>query len=144
MVTSIDLDPLAYYHLCSSPESGAVLQFIGIVRNHTSSPKKVKALFYEAHQKMATDLINNITQAAILKFKLSNAHCIHRIGELSVGGLAIVVTTSGAHRDEVYQANRYIVDRVKYEAPIWKKEIFEDGTSEWGRNSGIKPNFVED
>lgn len=144
MISESDLVPFDSYQLCDSPESGAVLQFVGVVRNHTLNPKKVLGLEYQAHEELATAKIKEIVAESIVKFSLQKAHCVHRVGELPVGGLAIVVTTSGAHREEVYAANRYIVDRVKYEAPIWKKELFEDGTSEWGRNSGVKPDYIKD
>lgn len=143
MITNTPLDPSKYYELCNAPTAGAILQFVGVVRNNTNSPKGVIGLFYESEPTLATETIQEIVNDAITEFNLIKAHCIHRIGELSVGDQAIVVTTAGAHREETYLANRYIVDRVKYEAAIWKKELFMDGTSEWGKNSGIKPEYLK-
>lgn len=149
MLSKISLNPYEFHQLCQDDGAGAVLQFVGVVRINTKTesgelnPKAVKALFYEAHEELAVSKINEIVQEAISKFNLRKAHCAHRVGELAVGEVAIVVTTAGGHREETYEANRYIVDRVKYEAPIWKKEIFEDGTTEWGKNSGKKPDFIE-
>ena len=81
-------------------------------------------------------MIEIILKEAIKKFNLSFAYAQHRVGELDLGEIAIVVLTYGGHRGQSYDANRYIVDRIKFECPIWKKEFFEDGTSEWGNNSG--------
>ena len=144
MITEQSLNPSEYYQICDSPKAGAILQFVGVVRNHTSSPKKVIGLYYEAHLELAIQKITDIVSAAKTKFGLVEAHCIHRIGRLAVGEAAIVVTTAGEHREETFEANRYIVDRVKFEAPIWKQELFEDGTTEWGKNSGKKPSFIQE
>ena len=144
MILNLDLDPAQYYLACDSPEAGAIIQFVGVVRNNTKTPKPVRGLFYEAHEELALERIDAVVLDAIKKFNLVKAHCAHRVGELKVGEKAIVVTTAGAHREETFLANKYIVDRVKYEAPIWKKELFEDGTSEWGKNSGIKPDYIEE
>jgi molybdopterin synthase catalytic subunit len=83
---------------------------------------------------MAEKMISSIIADARLKFKLHGAICVHRIGKVEVCESAVVVITTSSHREEAYAANRYIIDRVKHEAPIWKKEIFSDGTAEWGHN----------
>lgn len=144
MIFETELEPNKYYDLCDSAEAGAIIQFIGVVRNNTNSPKAVKGLFYESQEELAISKIQEVVSDAIKEFNLVRAHCVHRVGELKVGDKAIVVTTAGAHREETYRANKYIVDRVKYEAAIWKKELFVDGTSEWGKNSGVKPDFIKE
>jgi molybdopterin synthase catalytic subunit len=83
---------------------------------------------------MAEKMIAEILQAAEEKWPLNKAVCVHRAGKVDICGCAVVVITSSAHRSAAYEANRYIIDRVKYEAPIWKHEFFADGTSEWGQN----------
>lgn len=150
MLSNTPINPYECHLACQDDGAGAILQFVGVVRINTktedgkTNPKQVKALFYEAHEDLAAAKIEEVVLDAIRKFGLKKAHCVHRVGELPVGEVAIVVTTAGGHRGETYEANRYIVDRVKYEAPIWKKEVFVDGTTEWGKNSGEKPDFVED
>ena len=144
MLSDKELEAQEYYNLCEDDGSGAIIQFIGVVRNNTNSPKPVKGLFYEAHIELAEQVIQQIILETIEKFHLQKAHCAHRIGELQVGEKAIIVTVAGAHREESFEACNYLVNRVKYEAPIWKKELFEDGTSEWGRNSGKKPDYIKD
>jgi molybdopterin synthase catalytic subunit len=119
--------------ICHHPKAGAVVLFSGEVRNHNLS-RPVKYLFYEAYVSMAEKMIREITEDAANKFNLHKAVCIHRIGKLEVGESAVVVVTASSHRKEAYEANKYIIDRVKHEAPIWKEEHFEDGTISWGAN----------
>lgn len=114
------------------PESGGMVIFAGLVRNHNEG-KKVHAIEYEAHVSLADKIIGDILMDARSRWKLDNAECLHRTGHLPVGEVAVVVITTSAHRQEAYAANRHIIDRVKHEAPIWKKEIFEDGTVEWSQ-----------
>jgi len=121
-----------------------VLQFTGIIRITTDSPKIVTSLYYEAHPIFAHERIDQIVKDAKAEFNVNFVSCVYRIGLLDVGDVAIVVTVAGAHREETFLANRYVVDRVKYEAAIWKKEIFEDGSEQWGKNSGKKPSFIKE
>lgn len=107
--------------------------FSGEVRNHHLG-RAVTHLEYEAEPVMANLYIQEIANEAIRKFNLYFAICVHRIGMVSVGESAVVVVTGHAHRKEAYQSNEYIIDRVKHEVPIWKKEYFEDGTYLWGNN----------
>ncbi len=115
------------------PKAGAVVLFSGEVRNH-SAGREVSYLDYEAYDAMADKMIEEIVETAISKFDLHNARCIHRTGKVEVCETAIVVVTCSSHRAEAYAANRYIIDRVKHEAPIWKREYFVDGTMEWAHN----------
>lgn len=115
------------------PNSGAVVMFSGEVRDNNKG-KAVTHLEYEAYEPMAEKMIAEILHAALEKWPLNKAICVHRVGKVDVCGCAVVVITSSAHRAAAYEANRYIIDRVKYEAPIWKHEFFTDGTSEWGQN----------
>ncbi|MCE9600057.1 MAG: molybdenum cofactor biosynthesis protein MoaE [Spirochaetia bacterium] len=114
----------------ADPSAGAIVQFLGTVRN-TNQGKPVISLEYEAHESLASSLIEEILSTAISKFDLLRAHCIHRIGKLGIGETAVVVLTSSMHRREAYGANEYILNRVKHEVPIWKKEHYPDGSSVW-------------
>jgi len=118
---------------CQDPKAGAVVLFSGEVRNH-SHHKEVLYLEYEAYKTMAEKMIVEIVNEAKKEFKLHQAICIHRTGKVGIGESAVVVITASSHREQAYAANRYIIDRVKHEAPIWKKEYFADGTYEWGHN----------
>lgn len=122
-------DLLKDYH---HPEAGAIVLFSGEVR--TDSAKEVLYLEYEVHTSLAEHMIHEILLDAAGKWNLKMALCIHRSGRVDVSGAAVVVITASRHRKEAYEANQYIINRVKHEAPIWKREYFTDGTSEWGHN----------
>jgi molybdopterin synthase catalytic subunit len=83
---------------------------------------------------MASKIIREILDEAVVKWSLQWAIARHRVGQLLVGESAVVVITAAAHRSEAYAANRFIIDKIKHEAPIWKCEYFADGTKEWGGN----------
>ena len=116
-----------------NPNSGAIVLFSGEVRDNNKG-REVTHLEYEAYEPMAEKMIMEILEEATHKWKLNNAICVHRVGKVEISGCAVVVITGSAHRAEAYEANRYIIDRVKNEVPIWKHEFFTDGTSEWGQN----------
>ncbi|QGY45962.1 molybdenum cofactor biosynthesis protein MoaE [Maribellus comscasis] len=115
------------------PNSGAVVLFSGEVRDNNKG-REVTHLEYEAYEPMANKMIAGILEEAKSRFKLNQAACVHRLGKVEISGCAVVVITGAGHRKEAYDANRYIIDRVKNDVPIWKHEFFTDGTSEWGQN----------
>ncbi|RKR84821.1 molybdopterin synthase subunit MoaE [Mucilaginibacter gracilis] len=120
------------------PAAGAVVLFSGEVRNHNNG-MAVDYLEYEAHEAMATKMINSILADASQKFPLNIAVAQHRTGKVTVGETAVIVITASAHRSEAYAANQYIIDRIKHEATIWKCEYFSDGTKQWGGNCSCCP-----
>lgn len=115
------------------PKAGAVVLFSGETRD-SSHGKEVMHLEYEAQESMAEKMIAAILQQAKEKWQLTIALAVHRTGKVAVSGTAVVVITASAHRSEAYAANRFIIDKIKHEAPIWKCEYFSDGTKEWGGN----------
>jgi molybdopterin synthase catalytic subunit len=131
-ISSTDISPadlLKEYH---HPEAGAIVLFSGEVRS--DSNKEVLYLDYEVHTSLAEKMIHEILLEASAKWNLKMALCIHRSGRVAVSEAAVVVITASRHRKEAYEANQYIINRVKHEVPIWKREYFIDGTNEWGHN----------
>jgi molybdopterin synthase catalytic subunit len=114
-------------------KAGASVLFVGSVRN-VNKEKEVLWLEYEAFKPLADKMINNIKEEAKSKFNLIAAICVHRVGKLKIGETAVIVITLAVHRKEAYDANQFIIDKVKHEAPIWKKEYWKDGTCAWGHN----------
>jgi molybdopterin synthase catalytic subunit len=133
LISSEPINAPEIFAAVHDPKAGAVVLFSGEVRNH-SHGKQVSYLEYEAYEPMAKRIIMEILEDAKKKWEIHKLICIHRVGKVAVGESAILVITCSSHRDNAYEANRYIVDRMKHEAPIWKKEFFEDGTCEWGHN----------
>lgn len=115
------------------PNAGAVVLFSGEVRNNNLGAE-VEYLEYEAQENMAARMIRQIVEDARNQWKLNIAVAQHRVGKVAICESAVVVITASAHRAEAYAANRYIIDRIKHEVPIWKCEYFADGTKKWGGN----------
>ena len=115
------------------PGAGAVVLFSGEVRDNNRG-RPVSFLEYEAYRPLAEKMIGEILAEAKSRWVLQTAVAQHRTGIVAVGDTAVVVITASAHRGEAYAANRYIIDRIKHEAPIWKCEHYADGTHEWGNN----------
>jgi molybdopterin synthase catalytic subunit len=115
------------------PGAGAIVLFSGEVRD-SNHGREVTCLEYESYIPLASKMISDILKEAKEKWRLHIAITQHRVGKVAVGETAVVVITASAHRSEAYAANRYIIDRIKHEVPIWKCEHFTDGTHEWGNN----------
>lgn len=113
------------------PECGAVLSFSGTVRNQ-SFGREVTQLVYEAYKPMALKEIEKIILRIFeLDSGVKRIQAVHRFGEMPVGESSIYLTVSSAHRPEGFQALRMLIDQIKADVPIWKKEFYIDGESEW-------------
>lgn len=109
---------------------GAYASFEGWVRDHNDG-RSVHGLRYEAYVAMAETEGERILDEARKQFDILDAHCVHRIGELAIGELAVWVGVTAAHRDAAFAACRFIIDEVKSRVPIWKHERYVQGDSGW-------------
>jgi sulfur-carrier protein adenylyltransferase/sulfurtransferase len=114
----------------ADPACGGYTSFEGLVRNHNEG-LSVQHLEYEAFEPLAVKEGERIVAEAIERFGIEHAACVHRIGDLAIGDMAVWVGASARHRDEAFRACRYIIDEVKHRVPIWKKEHYENGDSGW-------------
>lgn len=114
----------------STPESGAVAQFCGLVRNHHQGARVV-GLEYHAYPEMAEEIIHEIMRTALAQWPFRRAAALHRTGSLALGEVAVCVTVSSDHREEALSACRFIIDRLKEKAPIWKRETLQSGDRRW-------------
>jgi adenylyltransferase/sulfurtransferase len=114
---------------------GARSVFEGTVRD-TNDGHDVTKLEYECYESLAIKEGNKILGEAIEKFGLIDAFCIHRIGTLEIGETAVIVVATSGHRDEAFKGCRYIIDEVKCRVPIWKKEHYQHGETEWLKGAG--------
>lgn len=114
----------------SSEGVGAVVAFEGRVRNLNEN-RQVLSLEYEAYDDLALKTGSEVLSEAVKRFPISDASCIHRVGHLQLGEVAILVEVAAGHRQEAFEACRWIVDEVKARVPIWKKEHYANGDSEW-------------
>jgi molybdopterin synthase catalytic subunit len=113
-----------------SLSAGGYVSFEGWVRDHNEG-QEVTRLEYEAFVELAVKEGERIVGESLQRFPIKQALCIHRLGTLSLGEMAVWVAVSSAHRGEAFDACRFIIDEVKHRVPIWKKEHYKSGDSGW-------------
>lgn len=114
----------------ADPTCGGYCAFEGWVRDHNEGHRVIR-LEYEAFVDLGIKEGERIVQEALQRYGVTKALCVHRIGSLAIGDIAVWVGVSSGHRDEAFKACRYIIDAVKHRVPIWKKEHYVDGDSGW-------------
>ncbi len=124
------LTPDRYRDLVANPVAGAYASFEGWVRNHNDG-RGVLRLEYEAYEALGVKEGERVVAEAMARFPVAQAQCVHRLGMLEIGDLAVWVGVTAAHRDAAFAACRYIIDEVKVRVPIWKKEHYAAGDSGW-------------
>jgi molybdopterin synthase catalytic subunit len=129
-MTTSPIDPDALRKKLFDPGAGAYCGFEGWIRNENEG-HAVQRLEYEAYAPLALSEGKNILAEARQRHPHLQAHCVHRTGMLEIGECAVWVGVSAPHRDEAFQACRYIIDQLKVRLPIWKKEHYVDGHSGW-------------
>lgn len=114
----------------ADPSCGGFAAFEGWVRDHNEG-QRVTRLEYEAFAPLAVREGERVIAEAREHFGIGKALCVHRLGALELGEVAVWVGAAAAHRDEAFRACRYIIDEVKHRLPIWKKEHYDSGDSGW-------------
>lgn len=112
------------------PAAGGCVTFEGWVRNHNEA-RAVLRLDYQAYAPLAESEGEAILEQACATFGLRAAQCVHRVGALAIGDMAVWVGASADHRGAAFDACRWIIDEVKRRVPIWKNEHYADGESGW-------------
>lgn len=112
--------------------AGAQVLFLGIIRDNPFE-KKVSHLVYEAFEPLAEKTLRELTEQASREWPVLDIRVLHRLGRVEIGEIAVAVDVRSAHRDEAYRASRFIIEAIKHKVPVWKKEYFMDGSSEWSR-----------
>ncbi|MEB3284648.1 MAG: molybdenum cofactor biosynthesis protein MoaE [Candidatus Sericytochromatia bacterium] len=120
------------HHHLADPAAGGEVVFTGTVRNHHAG-RHVTALEFEAYGEMALAEFGRIAAAIQARWSVRKVLLWHRLGRAKIGETCVVVGVSAAHRAEAFEAARYGIDRLKAEAPIWKREYFEGGDA-WVTN----------
>lgn len=127
-ITDQAIEPDEADSFVQSRSSGAVVSFNGIVRDHDGG-RSIRSLDYRAHpdaERLLAECCEQISSETGL-----TVAAIHRVGHLEIGDIALFVAVSSAHRKEAFQACQLLVDRIKTTVPIWKKQFYLDGESEW-------------
>ena len=117
-----------------SDQDGAVATFCGVVRDHNRG-RRVTGLTYTAYEEMATQELERVCKQAEERFDVGKVAAVHRIGELAIGDVAVVVAVAAPHRGAAFDACRFVIDTLKQTVPIWKRERFEGG-EEWIEGAG--------
>jgi molybdopterin synthase catalytic subunit len=113
----------------ADPSAGGIALFTGTVRNHDHD-RDVLHLSYSAHPSAAAEL-RRVCEKVATEFGATAIAAVHRVGDLDVGDLAVVVAVSCPHRAEAFTACRALIDQLKESVPVWKHQVFGDGESEW-------------
>lgn len=138
-------DPIDFGALTESvrsPDAGAVVLFLGTVREMTQGRRTV-ALDYDAYAGMAEAKMAELLTEAARLWPVVSAAIVHRLGRLELGEVSVAVAVSTPHRHQAFEAGKYLIDRLKDVVPIWKKENWEDGSTEWvhpGLDAGPRPD----
>ena len=125
----VPLDVAEVLDAVADPRAGGVVSFTGMVRDEDGG-KGVDELEYEAHPG-AEDALRAVAERIAAEVPVLGLAAVHRTGLLQVGQLAVVVAASAAHRAEAFKGARRLIDDLKREVPVWKRQVFTDGTSEW-------------
>jgi len=129
-VVDVEIDMAAAVRLVSGPACGAIATFAGVVRDHDHG-RRVVELEYVAHDS-ADRVIGEIAgSVAERHVHLTALAVVHRAGLLRVGGIAVVVATASVHRADALLACSEAIEEVKKRLPVWKRQVFADGTEEW-------------
>ena len=123
------IDELALEDEVRTDADGAVIVFRGVARRQ-SRGREVVHLEYEAYPEMAEKVMAEIGDEIRTRFPVSGVAIVHRTGVLAIGQASVVIAVSAPHRGEAFAASQYAIDRLKQIVPIWKKEVWSDG-SQW-------------
>lgn len=124
------IDIAAIVDEVSAAGCGAVATFLGTVRN-TSHGRAVSGLSYSSYAGMATREMQRIVEEAEALAPGAEIVAVHRIGDLGVGDVCVMIAAAHAHRAPAFDACRYVIEEIKKRVPIWKRERFDDGSLEW-------------
>lgn len=119
----------------AAPDAGGVSLFVGTTRRWTDG-RETERLRYEAYEPMALAELDRLADEAAARWPVATCCLLHRLGEVPVAEASVVVGVATPHRAEAFAASRWLIDTLKERVPIWKREVFADGTESWVRPQG--------
>jgi molybdopterin synthase catalytic subunit len=129
-ITSEPIDTGEVLGMVGAAEDGAVLLFLGVVRNHNEG-RGVVGIRYDAYAAMAEKVLADIAGEAAVRLGTDRIAVVHRIGELGVGETSTAIAVSSPHRAEAFDTARYIIEEIKRRLPVWKEERYLEGEARW-------------
>jgi molybdopterin synthase catalytic subunit len=124
------IDAAALLDQVTSPDAGAVVLFVGTTREFTRG-RQTASLDYECYDEMARKTLTDLERMARERWPIVDCAIVHRLGHVPLAEASVVIAVSSAHRSDAFDAGRWLIDTIKEEVPIWKKENWADGTTEW-------------
>lgn len=140
-ITESVLDVAAMAGLVEGPGQGAVVTFLGLVRDHNQG-RRVTHLVYEAYEKLAVKALDRIVSESGERWPSVALAIHHRTGRLDIGDASVAIAAASAHRADAFAACRYAIERIKQVVPIWKHEYFEGGDT-WIEGATADPDDAE-
>ena len=129
-LTHDPIDITAVVQSVRSSAAGAVVLFLGTAREITDG-RQTNSLQYECYPQMAQKKLAELEEDARSQWPLVQCAIVHRLGHLAIGETSVAIAVSSIHREPAFQAGKWLIDRIKEVVPIWKKENWADGSSEW-------------
>ena len=129
-LTQTPIETAALLESVHSTRAGAVVLFLGTTREFTGE-RQTLSLDYECYPEMARKTLVELETEAVQRWPLVNCAIVHRLGHLGPGEASVAVATSSPHRQDAFEAAKWLIDTLKEIVPIWKKENWADGTSQW-------------
>jgi molybdopterin synthase catalytic subunit len=136
-LTSGPIDPAAVLAAVASPAAGAVVLFLGTARQATAG-RQTASLDYQCYQEMARTKLAQLEEQARERWPLVGCAIFHRLGHLEIGETSVAIAVSSPHRADAFAAGQWLIDTLKQTVPIWKRENWADGQSEW-----VDPGLAE-
>ena len=127
-VTSDPIDPAAVLRRVGGPEDGAVALFLGTVRN-VNEGRPVSGMDYHGYELMAKEQLAAIVGEAAARTGARQIAAVHRLGTLDLEEVSVAIAASSPHRGPTFEATRYVIEEIKKRLPVWKKEIYADGSA---------------
>lgn len=132
-ITATPIDVQALLNEVGSPECGAIVLFLGTVRRGVEDGLVIE-IEYSAYSEMAEEEFSRIIEDAAARWPGVRLAARHRVGNVPLGEPSVAVTAAAAHRAQAFDAARFVIDEAKRRLPVWKKERFENGSSQWREN----------
>ncbi len=124
------IDPAVLLRAVAGPGNGAVLLFLGVVRD-INDGRGVTGIEYTSYEAMAQRELTAIANEAAARFDTPDLVIEHRLGELGLQEASVAIAVAHPHRGQAYEASRWVIEELKRRVPIWKREHYTDGTREW-------------